>query len=728
MKNRVIALLLAVLLLAALPFGAAAEKVPDFRAIQEAGEQPDASALLVLEPTSNVTIQGLVHSGQYFAYRNPKTECYGLCDAFGTIYWELPSSGKMFAKIFPNGYTMVQNDLYDRKGKKVNKDKIYADLTPMTDVVTGEQKFLGAQKTTKKGVNLYRDFLVGYDGSVRGLNEYGDAYNGKIAYQDSATKKWGVQKLDGTVVLAPSYEFLAFLNKDTLLCQKNGKYGAIRLDGTQVFECKYTDFTRQGLTDKNRVIVQNSSGKWGVINFYGSQVVPFQYDSIMPISEKSGYSAAVTERFDYCVHVSEMQYMSYYTEKDAWAYCGSKEVPEFVSPAGVYWSVMGSDGTRQLVDNQGKPVITGTCAGIEAGENGYLLKDFGGTGKSRFYDPSLKLVWEKTGTDCRLVCDTVMFNKANADGSTRLEIYSLSGSLVKSLKNADVAVVNRCGCAVRQNEEFAVMNHDGTRWTEFSYNLVYSLDTEHAENSVTNIFICALPGMSGVLFDTAAWKYPLGEEIRVWVQQYGPGQYGACTSADGSKTGVFYVKKPGDGPFLDTPASAWYAGAVSFCANAGLMNGTGHGSFSPTAKMTRAMLVQVLYNISGEKVSSCGFTDVPDGKWYSDAVNWAAQKGIVNGVTATEFRPNASVTREQMVTILQRYAQLYSSASGNVSVLNAYTDAGDISSYAREAMAWAVENGIITGKTATTLVPKGLATRAEIATVLMRFVNLMATP
>ncbi len=156
------------------------------------------------------------------------------------------------------------------------------------------------------------------------------------------------------------------------------------------------------------------------------------------------------------------------------------------------------------------------------------------------------------------------------------------------------------------------------------------------------------------------------------------------------------------------------------------MKGVGGSSFAPNTTMTRAMLVQVLYNISGEPAEPHGFADVKPSAWYCDAVNWAAKNGVVSGTSETTFSPDSAVTREQMVTILFRYARQYGAKSGQADVLARFTDLARLSRWAEEPMTWAVENGVITGKENNTLDPGGSATRAEIATVLMRFVRLMA--
>lgn len=176
--------------------------------------------------------------------------------------------------------------------------------------------------------------------------------------------------------------------------------------------------------------------------------------------------------------------------------------------------------------------------------------------------------------------------------------------------------------------------------------------------------------------------------------------------------------------FDDVDSSAWYADAVSYVAENGIMNGAGNGTFAPDTVMSRAMLVQVLYNLEGKpEAADCTFTDVAADAWYADAVAWAADAGIVTGVSDTTFAPDQMMTREQIATILYRYAAYkdYDVTASND--LSSYTDAGQIGSYAVEAMQWANGAGLITGSTATTLNPLGSATRAEVATILMRFLE-----
>ena len=180
-------------------------------------------------------------------------------------------------------------------------------------------------------------------------------------------------------------------------------------------------------------------------------------------------------------------------------------------------------------------------------------------------------------------------------------------------------------------------------------------------------------------------------------------------------------------PFTDVPETAWYFPYVHSAYWAGLMNGTSPTTFEPNQTTTRAMVVKVLANMSGVDGFDWryGFTDVPEGQWYTDAVNWGGYYQIVKGTSVTTFSPNAPVTREQLATFLFRYAQVCGVECLANGDLSAYTDRGAISSYALDAITWAVGTGIINGTSKTTLSPQAYATRAEIAALLTRFLAIV---
>ena len=228
----------------------------------------------------------------------------------------------------------------------------------------------------------------------------------------------------------------------------------------------------------------------------------------------------------------------------------------------------------------------------------------------------------------------------------------------------------------------------------------------------------ALGSMSSVIFSSADIKE--GETYTVLVDgtSVGTAEAKLGTTDSSSSMGTF---KPGQGgqpnqngsqatvgSFKDVPQNSWFASAVQYVTSNSLMNGTSTTAFSPSATMSRGMLMTVLARYAGE--STEGGT-----VWYEKGMNWAKNKGISDGSA-----PNRNITREQLAAMLYRYAGEPDGAAD----LSAYTDAGSVSAYAKKAVQWCVKNGILTGKTSSTLAPKATATRAECAAMLQRFASL----
>ena len=205
---------------------------------------------------------------------------------------------------------------------------------------------------------------------------------------------------------------------------------------------------------------------------------------------------------------------------------------------------------------------------------------------------------------------------------------------------------------------------------------------------------------------------------------------GTCTRCGASDPNYKPVDPTPEATFTDVSETAWYKNSVDYAVEHGLMNGTGSNTFEPESTMTRAMLVTVLWRYANApKPGANPFTDVPNGKWYTDAVAWAAENGVVNGVGDGKFEPDGSVTREQMATILYRYAQKVGIDTSKHTELSAFPDANRVSAYARAPMQWIVAEGVIGGSRENGqdwLNPQGNATRAEVATILMRFIENVA--
>lgn len=224
--------------------------------------------------------------------------------------------------------------------------------------------------------------------------------------------------------------------------------------------------------------------------------------------------------------------------------------------------------------------------------------------------------------------------------------------------------------------------------------------------------------MSSVIFSSADIKE--GETYTVLVDgtSVGTAEAKLGTTDSSSSMSTF---KPGQGgqpnqngsqatvgSFKDVPQNSWFVSAVQYVTSSSLMNGTSTTAFSPSATMSRGMLMTVLARYAGESTE--------DGTvWYEKGMNWAKNKGISDGSA-----PNRNITREQLAAMLYRYAGEPDGAAD----LSAYTDAGSVSAYAEKAVQWCVKNGILTGKTSSTLAPKATATRAECAAMLQRFAAL----
>ena len=179
-----------------------------------------------------------------------------------------------------------------------------------------------------------------------------------------------------------------------------------------------------------------------------------------------------------------------------------------------------------------------------------------------------------------------------------------------------------------------------------------------------------------------------------------------------------------DLPFTDVAESAWYYDAVQFVYENELMNGVTATTFSPNVTTSRAMIATILYRLEGEpRVTTGSFSDVESGMYYADAVAWASAKGIVTGYEDGTFAPNKAISREEMAMMLYRYASYKGYNVTNMKDLDGYSDADSVSAYAVEALQWATGEGLITDMGDGTLNPQGSAVRAQVATILMRFLG-----
>ena len=218
---------------------------------------------------------------------------------------------------------------------------------------------------------------------------------------------------------------------------------------------------------------------------------------------------------------------------------------------------------------------------------------------------------------------------------------------------------------------------------------------------------------STMTFETAA---PIGDDGSVSLPLGHASQYAIVI--DDHNHGVVTL------PFTDVSEDDWFYEPVCYVYSQGLMTGTSVTTFEPNTPLSRAMLVAVLHRLEGSpQASGSDFTDVADGDWYAQAVNWAASVGVVNGFDDGTFQPNTAITREQLAAILMNYAQYKGQDVSARATLDTYNDATAISSWANDVMSWAVAEGLLTGVTNDQLQPQGNATRAQVAAILQRFLS-----
>ena len=237
--------------------------------------------------------------------------------------------------------------------------------------------------------------------------------------------------------------------------------------------------------------------------------------------------------------------------------------------------------------------------------------------------------------------------------------------------------------------------------------------------------------VNGSMPSVAAQDYELtGNATVVWfyTDDYS-NDYGSESWSGGSSSGT--TTKPTTPanpvpdkamPFTDVKSNDWYYQSVQYAYDNGLFSGVSHDSFAPGDSMDRSMLVTVLHSLDGKPAAGKGgFTDVADGAWYANAVAWAAEHGIVSGVSDSAFAPNGAITREQLAVMLYRYAQYKGYDVSKTADLSGYADQGSISDWAAQAVQWACGSGLMTGRSANSLAPAGTLTRAEAATMLKAF-------
>lgn len=238
------------------------------------------------------------------------------------------------------------------------------------------------------------------------------------------------------------------------------------------------------------------------------------------------------------------------------------------------------------------------------------------------------------------------------------------------------------------------------------------------------VYITAVPDY-GCTLSSLSVRTATGDSVHVYNAQkadtyyfYMPDQYVSVSAVfTGKYTGV---------PFNDVSYGDWYYNAVQFVYSRGIMDGVDYYKFAPNGTITRGMILTMLWRMAGEpfEMPVTSFTDVEIGRYYTTAIAWACRNGIADGMGETKFGPNDAITREELVTLMYRYAQYFGHSCIGTSI-EGFADAGSVSSYAYNAMCWAYKAGVVTGTTGSRLNPQGTASRAEAAQMIMSFYSFL---
>lgn len=295
-----------------------------------------------------------------------------------------------------------------------------------------------------------------------------------------------------------------------------------------------------------------------------------------------------------------------------------------------------------------------------------------------------------------------------ASGSTVLDVFE------KALTEANLTWKNEGGNYISEINGLAEFDNGSLSGWMYLLNNTYS-DLGIAEQTLSS-------GDKIVFHYTD--DYTLEEEEEESKSSGNSGRGSVSSSITASETTVTPQQPDIDHQIVysDVSKDAWYYEAVKYVSEKELMEGIGE-SFAPNTTITRAMLVTVLYRLENpeEKERTHSFTDVADGEWYYEAVGWAAENGIVTGVSETEFAPNNNITREQMAAVIYRYAKAKGYNTEANSDFSGFADVAEISPYAFDAVKWANTAGLINGVSKISISPKSTATRAQAAAILMRF-------
>ncbi len=513
-------------------------------------------------------------------------------------------------------------------------------------------------------------------------------------------EKYGFMDTSGKIVVEPIYEDANNFSDGLAYVCKDEKFGFIDKTGQLVIPLIYDNACNfsEGLA---QVCID---GNWGYINKSGDVVIPIQYGFSSHFSEGIVATRTSNDLSNKEIHYYNADNQRLFSDR---YFAG--EIYEFHFSEGLA-AVADKDGKFGYIDKRGKTVIPFIYSRAEPFENGFARVELSGkagiidkTGKevvpckyhyiidsdeeyflvagyqSMYYcfDSKGNLLFE-TKTRLLWMGDGII----NAWDDKGNEIFlDTTGKLALSTP-LDICSVFREGVALVRNEAYqeGVIDKTGAILIPCEYDCI-SVFNEGYASAIKDGKFCAI-------------KNPLGPP------------------------------DPFKNRFTDVTATDWFYPSVKYVTEESLMTGTSDKTFAPNQELSRAMLVTVLWRGEGmpEAAAPGAFTDVTSGAWYEKAVSWAAEKEIVLGYEGDTFRPDASITREQLMTILYRYIQHKGGGfEGAWMFLLDYADRESISSWAYEPVAYGSTNGIVSGKPGNLFDPQGTATRAEAATVLYHF-------
>ena len=294
-----------------------------------------------------------------------------------------------------------------------------------------------------------------------------------------------------------------------------------------------------------------------------------------------------------------------------------------------------------------------------------------------------------------------------------LDPVDCTDELVWSSSDASVAAVSADGTVTGRKDGSAVITVTAGSVSARCEVAVGTPAHVHSYTAVVTAPTCAVQGYT--TYTCSCGEYYYDDYVPALGHSYVDG---VCTRCGATRP---------ETRFVDVKPGSWYYKSIVYAVSNGLMNGVGDSKFEPEEGMTRAMLVTVLWRYEGSpKQRPSTFSDVRRGQWYSEAVSWAAKNGIVTGVGDNKFEPDTQITREQIATILYRYAQKKRADTSARGSLSAFPDNGKVNGWAKTALQWCVGEGLIGGTNENGRVyldPQGTATRAQVATILMRYIE-----